>query len=107
MNITIQILILMVSSISNGLRGIFDIKTGKNAFKSIFNLLNRTNDIDHSPEGNEDKIMPDKLQGKIEFKNVYFKYPINLDDNNTTEENPFLEKGKYILKNINFVIKPG
>ena len=106
MNITIQILILMVSSISNGLRGIFDIKTAKNAFKSIFNLLNITNDIDHSPEGNADKIMPDKLQGKIEFKNVYFKYPINFE-NDTVEENPLLERGKYILKNVSFVIKPG
>ena len=103
MNITIQILILMVSSISNGLRGIFDIKTAKSAFKSIFNLLNIPNNIDHSPEGNEDKIMPDKLEGKIEFKNVYFKYPINLENN----ENPLLERGKYILKNVSFVIKPG
>ena len=105
MNITIQILILMVSSINNGLRGIFDIKTAKNAFKSIFGLLNIKNELDHTPEGNKDKIKPDKLEGKIEFKNVYFKYPVNL--NNDDEEHPLKEKGKYILKNVSFLIKPG
>ena len=106
MNITIQILILMVSSISNGLRGIFDINTAKNSFKSIFSLLNIINAIDHTPEGNEGKIMPDKLEGKIEFKGVYFKYPVNFNSN-SDEENPLLEKGKYILKNVSFLIKPG
>ena len=105
MNITIQILILMVSSINNGLRGIFDIKTAKNSFNSIFTLLGVINNIDHTQEGNVGKIMPDKIEGKIEFKNVYFKYPINLDKDD--EENPLLEKGKYILKNVSFVIKPG
>ena len=105
MNITIQILILMVSSINNGLRGIFDMKTAKNSFKSIFNLLNTVNEIDHTPQGNIDKIEPDNLEGKIEFKNVYFKYPVNLDNNE--EENPLLKKGQYILKNVNFIIKPG
>ena len=51
--------------------------------------------------------MPDKLEGKIEFKGVYFKYPVNLDSNSEEEENPLLEKGKYILKNVSFLIKPG
>jgi ATP-binding cassette subfamily B (MDR/TAP) protein 1 len=105
MNITIQILILMVSSISNGLRGIFDIKTAKTSFNSIFSLLGTINNLDHTPAGNIGKIKPDKLKGKIEFKNVYFKYPINLD--NDEGENPLLEKGKYVLKNVSFVIKPG
>ena len=105
MNITIQILILMTSSISNGLRGIFDIQTAKSSFKSIFNLLNTKNEIDHTPEGNKNKIMPNKIEGKIEFKNVYFKYPIKLEDNE--EINPLIEKGKYTLKNVSFIIKPG
>ena len=105
MNITIQILILMVSSINNGLRGIFDIQTAKNSFKSIFTLLAVRNNIDHTQEGNVGKILPDKIEGKIEFKNVYFKYPVNLDKNE--DENPLLEKSKYILKNVSFSIKPG
>ena len=46
------------------------------------------------------------MQGKIEFKNVYFKYPINLENNNV-EGNPILERGKYFLKNVSFTIKPG
>jgi ABC-type multidrug transport system fused ATPase/permease subunit len=108
MNITIQILILMVSSISNGLRGIFDIKTAKSAFESIFSLLGVKSEIDHTPEGNINKIKPDDIKGKVEFKNVYFRYPIYLDDNNNSEkENPLLEKEKYILKNVTFTIKPG
>ena len=106
MNITIQILILMVSSISNGLRGIFDIKTAKSAFDSIFNLLGIVNEIDHTPEGNINKIKPDNIEGKVEFKNVYFKYPIQLDDD-AVVENPLLDRGKYILKNVSFNIKPG
>ena len=105
MNITIQILILMTSSISNGLRGIFDINTAKSSFKSIFNLLDTKNEIDHTPEANENKILPDKIEGKIEFKNVYFKYPINLEENG--EINPLLEKGNYSLKNVSFSIKSG
>ena len=105
MNITIQILILMTSSISNGLRGIFDIHTVKISFSSIFNILNTINEIDHTPEANKNKIMPNKIVGKIEFKNVYFKYQINFDDNE--EINPLKEKGKYILKNVSFIINPG
>ena len=105
MNITIQILILMTSSISNGLRGIFDIQTAKMSFTSIFHILNTINEIDHTPEANKTKIIPNKIEGKIEFKNVYFKYPINYDENE--EINPLKEKGKYILKNVNFTIKPG
>ena len=105
MNITIQILILMVSSINNGLRGIFDINTAKNSFKSIFRLLAVKNEIDHTPEGNIGKNMPDKIEGKIEFKHVYFKYPVELEKNEVI--NPFLMKQKYILKNVSFSIKPG
>ena len=105
MNITIQILILMTSSINNGLRGIFDIKTAKSSFKSIFQLLDTKNEIDHTPEANKDKILPDKVEGKIEFKNVYFKYPINLDE--SEENNPPLVKVNYSLKNVSFSIKPG
>ena len=91
MNITIQILILMVSSISYSWRGIFDIKKAKSAFDSIFNLLGIINEIDHKPEENVNKIKPDNIEGKVEFKNVYFKYPIQLDDD-AEIENPLLDR---------------
>ena len=114
MNITIQILNLMTSGISNGIRGIFDIKIAKSSFISIFSLLNTKNGINHTPNGNKDKINPDNIQGKIEFKNVYFKYPINLEENednqnknNKNVNNLLLEKKRYIVKNINFTIQPG
>ena len=114
MNITIHILDLMTRGITNGVRGIFDINIAKNSFISIFDTLNIDNEIDHTKNGNKDKITPDDIQGKIEFKNVYFKYPINLNEeekkNKNQKENNLptpLEKGKYILKDINFTINPG
>ena len=115
MNITIQILILMTSSISNGLRGIFDIKTAKNSFKSIFNLLNTENEIEHTQEANTNKISPNQLEGKIEFKNVFFKYPINLEENDKGKgkgkekenEERISLRNKYTLKNVSFTINPG
>ena len=41
---------------------------------------------------NEDKILPINLKGKIEFREVFFRYPINLDD----EEDEIEGKGKDI-----------
>jgi len=106
MNITIQILILMTSSIYNGIRGIFDIKTAKSSFKSIFSLLNTAIHIDNTPELNKGKIIPDQIKGSIEFKDVYFKYPINLDEDE--EDDPKNnQKSNYILEKVNFKIKPG
>ena len=105
MNITIQILILMTSSIYNGIRGIFDIKIARSSFKSIFTLLNTVNQIDNTPEANEGKIIPDKIKGKIEFKDVYFRYPINIDDED--EDNNENKKYNYTLENVNFKIEPG
>ena len=113
MNITIQILILMTSSIYNGIRGIFDIKTARSSFKSIFSLLNTAIHIDNTPESNKDKLIPDKIKGSIEFRNVYFKYPINLDDedkeqnNNENINNNSNQKSNYILEKVNFKIEPG
>jgi ABC-type multidrug transport system fused ATPase/permease subunit len=109
MNITIQILNLMTSGISNGIRGIFDIKIAKNSFISIFDLLNTKNEIDHTPNGNKDKKLPNNIEGKIEFNNVYFKYPISLENEKEDKKNKdlILDKKRYILKNINFTIQPG
>ena len=106
MNVTIQILILMTSSIYNGIRGIFDIKTARSSFRSIFSLLNTVNKINNTPESNKDKKLPDKLKGKIEFKDVYFKYPINLDEEeNDKSDNS--HKTNYILDKVSFKIEPG
>ena len=105
MNITIEILILMVSSINNGIRGIFDINTIKNSFTSIFTLLSERNNIAHTYEGYDGQITPDKIEGKIEFKNVYFKYPVHLEKSEDNDASP--TKQKYILNNVCFSIKPG
>ena len=125
MNVTIQILNLITSGLSNGIRGVFDIKIAKTAFINIFNLLNTENEIDHTMNGNKNNISPDNIKGKIEFKNVYFKYPIDINNdeqenkkkgdknnnNNNTEndmtELPSLEPKRYILKDISFTVEPG
>jgi ABC-type multidrug transport system fused ATPase/permease subunit len=76
--------------------------------------LNIHSEKDHTSIGNKNKIMPNDIQGKIEFKNVYFKYPINLNEDekyniiNKKEDLIFsLEKEKYVLKDISFTINPG
>ena len=107
MNITIQILNLMTRGITNGIRGVFDIKIAKSSFISIFNLLNEKSKIDHTQKGNIKKIFPSDIQGKIEFKNVYFKYPININGNQNNKNKDEMEVEKYVLKNINFTIEPG
>ena len=115
MNITIQILNLMTSGISNGIRGIFDIKIAKSSFSSIFTLLNQKSQIDHSQKGNKNKIRPENITGRIEFKNVFFKYPINLqkkdnendNDDNAEDMDLIVDKKRYILKNISFKVEPG
>jgi ABC-type multidrug transport system fused ATPase/permease subunit len=111
MNITIQILILMTSSIYNGIRGIFDIKIARSSFKSIFSLLNTLNQIDNTPEANEGKILPNKIKGRIEFKDVCFRYPINLDNEDEDIEgnknNDEKRKLEYTLENVSFNIQPG
>ena len=125
MNVTIQILNLITSGLSNGIRGVFDIKIAKTAFINIFNLLNTENEIDHTKNGNKNNISPDNIKGKIEFKNVYFKYPIDINNdeqenkkgnknnnNNTDTDNdmtelPSLEPKRYILKDISFTVEPG
>ena len=106
MNITIQILDLMTRGITNGIRGVFDIKIVKSSFTSIFDILNLQSEINHTSEANKTKIPPNDIQGKIEFKNVYFNYPTHdLSENNSNTIGN--EKEKYILKNINFTINPG
>ena len=108
MNVTIQILDLMTRGITNGLRGIFDIKIAKSSFLSILELLSQKSKIDHTKEGNKDKMLTNNIQGKIEFKNLSFKYPTDLNGNNNEKNiEKISEKEKYVLKDINFTINPG
>ena len=82
------------------------VKKANIGFKYIYSVLDTGSLIPSFYNDNIDKISANDINGKIEFKNVYFKYPINFE-NDTVEENPLLERGKYILKNVSFVIKPG
>ena len=118
MNVTIQILNLLTSGLSNGVRGVFDIKIAKSAFISIFKLLNTENEIDHTPKGNKNNISPYNIKGKIEFKNVFFKYPISIENNEQENKKgkekdmnnadiQLIEQKKYILKDISFTVEPG
>ena len=60
-----------------------------------------------------DKISPHNIKGKIGFKNVHFRYPVNLNESkqkyfkNENSNQEINEKRKYILKNISFTINPG
>lgn len=64
--------------------------TLQNAFASaekIFTLLDEKSVI----QENENPVKPEKIRGKIEFKNVWFAY----------------ENENYVLKDVSFVIEPG
>lgn len=81
------------------------------AVKKYFILLDIESDIKES----ENPLKPEKFAGKIEFKNVYFKYPKReyiVDDeekqnSHLKPQKETAEKENYVLKNINFVIAPG
>ena len=78
----------------------------KNSFNSIQNYYYIYNDLfinwkqffeiyDYQPKINNDSLnlKPEKIEGKITFKNVCFSYPVKFDN--------------FILKNLNFEINPG
>jgi len=81
------------------------------AVKKYFTLL----DVESDVKEIQSPLSPKKFAGKIEFKNVYFKYPQReyiIDEKK--KQNFYLkpqkesaEKEEYVFKNINFVIKPG
>ncbi|MBI5306256.1 ABC transporter ATP-binding protein [Candidatus Wolfebacteria bacterium] len=71
-------------------------------------------DVESDVKEIEHPIKPEKFFGKIEFKNIYFKYPkreyINEDKNK--EDVKIVESNKrtgkeYVLENINLLIEPG
>ena len=65
---------VMTMGISDGLNGISDYSKAKNAFSSLFTILDAKTQLDPFKEANEKKINPKDLKGKIEFKNVNFSY---------------------------------
>lgn len=65
-----------------------NIQMGIVAAERIFNLLDATENQEHNGE-----IIPQKLNGKIEFKNVWFRY--NQSENH------------WILKDVSFLLEPG
>ena len=75
------------------IRGLSDFSSVKVAYKYIFKILNTPSEINAFEEVNKDKISPQNLKGKIEFRNVSFSYPTK----------PNLK----VLTNVSFIINPG
>ena len=69
------------------------IKKANIGFKYIYSVLETESLIPSYYNDNIDKIPANNINGKIEFKNVYFAYPTNPE--------------KILLKNINMTIMPG
>ena len=84
---------IMTMGISDGLNGISDYSKAKNAFSSLFTILDAKTKLDPFKEANEGKIEPNNIKGKIEFKKVNFAYPTKPEQK--------------ILNNISFIIEPG
>ncbi|MEF3280561.1 MAG: ABC transporter ATP-binding protein/permease [Elusimicrobiota bacterium] len=63
------------------------LQIGLASWERVYSLLNEKNVV----EVKKDALVLKDIKGKIEFKNVYYKYPTSKD---------------YVLKNISFVINP-
>ena len=79
--------------ILNYLRDFGQIQKERVSIKSIYSTLETDSLITSYLIDNENKINPENIQGKIEFKHVYFAYP-------THPEN-------VILKDVSFTVMPG
>jgi ATP-binding cassette subfamily B (MDR/TAP) protein 1 len=98
--LTFQNLNCVVTNIFNSIDGLTDIlrnmgdsAKAKLSFKSVFSTLNTETKISAFEIDNREKVSPNEIKGKIEFKKVYFSYP--------TKPN------LYVLKNLSFTINPG
>ena len=74
------------------------------AVKKYFILL----DVESDVKEIQNPIKPEKFAGKIEFKNIYFKYP----KREYIKEDGIVQSRKrageeHVLKNINFTMEPG
>ena len=75
------------------MRDLGNIKKGDSAVKSFYSVLQTQSLIPHYEEDNIGKISANNIKGKIEFKHVYFAYPLNPE--------------RVALKDINMTIMPG
>ena len=98
--LTFENLNCVITNIANSCDGLTDIlrnmgdtAKAKLSFKSVFDTLDTSTKISSFEMDNKDKISPNEIKGKIEFKNVYFSYP--------TKSN------QLVLKDLSFVINPG
>ncbi|KAI1709594.1 ABC transporter transmembrane region domain-containing protein [Ditylenchus destructor] len=84
--------LLYQMQLANNIRELGEVWTGLmqsvGASRKVFDYIDRKPDID-----NDGNYMPEKIAGRIEFKNVHFSYP-------TRPENP-------ILKGLSFTVEPG
>ena len=79
--------------ISSLMKELGNVKKGIGAVKSFYSVFETNSLIPHYPEENINKLSPQNIKGKIEFKHVYFAYPLNPE--------------KIALKDINMTILPG
>ena len=98
--LTFENLSCVISNIANScdglsdiLRNIGDTKKAKLSFASVFKTLDTESEISPFELNNLGKKSACNLNGKIEFKNVYFSYPTKPD--------------LFVLKDISFNINPG
>ena len=91
-DLVFSIILSMASGIGQGMANIGDFKKANIAFKSLYRILDYDSKISAFKIDNEGKKNPEKIKGKIEFKNVYFSYPTNPE--------------KIVLNNVNFIIEP-
>ena len=93
LDLILSVVLTMAGGIAQGMANIGDFKKAKNAFKSLYSILDYKSKISAFKRDNEKKISPENIIGKIEFKNVYFSYPTNPQ--------------QIVLQNISFIIEPG
>ena len=75
------------------MRDLGDVQKSRGSIKTFYSVINTQSLIPHLKEDNTDKISPQNIKGKIEFKHVYFAYPLNSE--------------RVALKDINMTIMPG
>ncbi len=81
------------TKISHLMRDLGNVKKGDSAVKSFYSVFETKSLIPHYEEENINKLSPKNIKGKIEFKHVYFAYPLNPE--------------RIALKDINMTILPG
>ena len=81
------------TKISHLMRDLGNVKKGKGAIKYFYSVKDTPSLIPHLEEDNLNKIPPYHIKGKIEFRHVYFAYPLNPE--------------RVTLKDINMTIMPG